>query len=594
MNHYYGIDTETYSVCGRGLLSIQIYGDHCKKYIGVDEEIIDFEDEEIRNILLDELFYFFETITHDSTFFFYNLQFDFSQMEKYFVTKYELTDEWTLSKGQARILQSPQKVYSVQFRTFDTGRLITFSDLWLITNTSLDNASETFLHDNKIELSNKNFIKTIPTEQEKQYAMKDAELTYHLAMALMDINGFNLLSKITIGSRSLTLFNEIIRSKSGYVDIVGTPCHIPGKPAKDIWSYFDFEETDLPIFEKYLRNSLRGGVCQAFQTGIFSDCIHLDLNSAHPSQMVKLIPYGKVLYEKPSSTSIAVVFPTGEFRLKKDGLKIMQFSNNADCLRYRLDEKLLPGYYIPSFLLDGSYGIWEHEYQQILTQYDFEGTEKRIYFRTRKDPRLSAMINALYDGKNNSEGAQRTVYKYLQNSLYGKFLTKGEGESIGYEYDGEKVHRKTIPDIGRKQVALPLGSWIATSTRVTLIDSALKVPRENLLYCDTDSLIFKKYDGWEKDFSIGPRLGQWKIESRPSRVNVVGPKTYQEQIDGKTYTKCAGLSHKVSDSIPFGDLCEGYKTYRLKAERDPETLAITLTERPFVVTSKPQPYLGGH
>ena len=56
----YGIDTETYTVGGTGLLSIQIYGDGVEKYIAVDDEIIDFDDEEIREILLDELIFFFD------------------------------------------------------------------------------------------------------------------------------------------------------------------------------------------------------------------------------------------------------------------------------------------------------------------------------------------------------------------------------------------------------------------------------------------------------------------------------------------------------------------------------------------------------
>jgi hypothetical protein len=246
--------------------------------------------------------------------------------------------------------------------------------------------------------------------------------------------------------------------------------------------------------------------------------------------------------------------------------------------------------------LDGSYGIWKDEYVLIVSQYDFIGDTKEYYFKSRADPRLSSLVKTLYHGKETAEGARRNVYKYLLNSLYGKFLTRPDGEKIAYTIEDGKVTRRKEKDDTRKPVALPLGSWIATQTRVQLMATALKVRdyNENLLYCDTDSLIFKYYDGWEKDIPISDKLGGWGVESMPEKVSIVGPKTYQEVINGKTYTKCAGLSHSVSDLIPFGELKDGYETTRLKAERDPDTLAISLNERPFTVSTKPQLYHGGH
>ena len=45
---YYGVDTETYIRGGEGLLSIQIHGKDTSEYIGVDTDIIDMSDEDIR------------------------------------------------------------------------------------------------------------------------------------------------------------------------------------------------------------------------------------------------------------------------------------------------------------------------------------------------------------------------------------------------------------------------------------------------------------------------------------------------------------------------------------------------------------------
>lgn len=592
----YGIDTETYTVGGTGLLSIQIYGDGIEKYIAVDNEIIDFDDEDIREILLDEFIFLLDDLKNDSIFYFFNLSFDFSQMERYLVTKYELADTWTLKKGQMQIIQSPQKVYSVRFRTYG-GRMVYFHDLYNLTNTSLDKSAKTFVGEGKIEMENMNFMKMVPSEYDREYAMKDAELTYRLALALKNIRGFDLTTKLTIGARSLELFKKVIRQRGGYVDIAGTSCPIEGPPAKDIWTHYGYGEEDLQTFEDLLRPSLRGGICQAFRTGIYKDCVHIDIHSAHPSQMRKKVPYGRALDNPPKGSYTSVVFPVGYFMLKENGLKMLQFGNRANCLRYRYITDLKPAEYCEDFYLDGSYGIWRDEYDLMLTQYDFEGYIKEKYFSVKTDKRLKALMDTLYHGKSTSPGAERTVYKYLLNSLYGKFLTRPTGETIEYDFDdGGKVTRKRTTDRGRKSVNLPLGSWISTQTRVQLISTALKVKdkEKNLLYCDTDSLIFGRYDGWEKDIPIEDRIGGWGLESRPEKVNIVGAKTYQELIDGRTATKCAGLSNSISAKIPFGDLKEGYETMRLKAERDKDTLAISLVERPFIVSSKPNIYRGGH
>ncbi len=593
---YFGIDTETYNQGGVGLKSVQIYGKNEEKYIAITSDIVHEDDEVIRYHLLDELFEFFESRVNDSVFYFFNLTFDFSQMEKYFVERYEQSDEFHLKKGECNIMQSPNKMYSVRFRTQTSGRMIYFYDLWLLTNASLNASAKSFVGDEKIFIDDKNFVKGVPSPTEQKYAMKDAELTYRLAMALKDIHGFDLTTKMTIGARSLSLFEEVVTTDGDSIDIAGAQCPTPGKPAENIQEYLEIKPKDVKIFEKMLRRSTRGGICQAFRTGVYEKCVHIDIHSAHPSQMVKSIPYGPMLAEKPMGAYDTVVYPDGVFVLRPGGLRMMTFTSKANCLRYQYITENKPGIFVEDFALDGSYGIWKDEYDLIVSQYDFIGDVKEYYFKSRIDPRLSALVKTLYHGKETTEGARRTVYKYLLNSLYGKFLTRPDGERISYLIEDGKVKRCKEKDETRKPVALPLGSWIATQTRVQLMSTALKVRNynTNLLYCDTDSLIFRYYDGWENDIPIGDNLGDWGIESTPEMVNIVGPKTYQEVINGKTKTKCAGLSRSVSDSIPFGKLKDGYMTARIKAERDPDTLAISLIERPFKISTKPQLYTGGH
>lgn len=592
----YGIDTETYNQDGLGLKSVQIYGKNEQKYIAISEDIVDEDDEVIRYKILDELFEFFESRENDTIFYFFNLTFDFSQMEKYFVERYKPRDGFQFKKGECNIIQSPNKMYSVRFRTKSSGRMIYFNDLWLLTNSSLNASAKAFVGKTKIFIEDKNFVKGVPSQTEREYGMEDAKLTYELALELKDIHGFDLTEKLTIGSRSLALFNEVITSDEDSIDIAGVECHLPGLPSKDLHEYFEISKKDIKIFEKMLRRATRGGVCQAFKIGTFNKSVHIDIHSAHPSQMVKPIPYGSMLEEKPAGAYDTVVYPNGAFVLKPGGLKMMTFTSKANCLRYEHITENKPGIFVEDFALNGTYGIWKDEYDLIISQYDFVGDVKEYYFKSRVDERLSALIKTLYHGKETSDGGRRNVYKFMLNSLYGKFLTRPDGEQIVYNVEDGKVKRHKEKDDTRKPVALPLGSWIATQTRVQLMSTALKVKdyNENLLYCDTDSLIFKYYDGWEDDVPIIDELGGWGIESMPEKVNIVGPKTYQEVISGEVITKCAGLSHSVSGLIPFGELVDGYETVRLKAERDPDTLAISLNERPFTISTKPQLYKGGH
>ena len=413
---YYGIDTETYNQGGLGLKSIQIYGENEQKYIAITSDIVHKSDEEIRYKLLDELFKFFESRQNDAVFYFFNLTFDFSQMEKYFVERFQQSDELRLKRGECNIMQSPNKMYSVRFRT-DAGHMIYFYDLWLLTNSSLNASAKAFIGDAKIFIDDKNFEKAVPSPTEQKYGMKDAELTYKLAMALKDIHGFDLTEKMTIGARSLSLFEEVVKADGDSISIAGMGCPTPGKPAKNIHEYFEIKPKDIKIFEKMLRRSTRGGICQAFRTGIFTKCVHIDIHSAHPSQMVKSIPYGPMLDDKPTGDYDTVVYPEGDFILKPGGLKMMSFTSKANCLRYQYITENEPGILVEDFSLDGSFGIWMDEYDLIISQYDFVGSVKEYYFKSRVDPRLSALIHTLYHGKQNGTGARRTVYKYLLNSL---------------------------------------------------------------------------------------------------------------------------------------------------------------------------------
>ena len=120
----------------------------------------------------------------------------------------------------------------------------------------------------------------------------------------------------------------------------------------------------------------------------------------------------------------------------------------------------------------------------------------------------------------------------------------------------------------------------------------LSIPKDNLLYCDTDSCIY--IGDIHPKVTIGKYLGEWGIENDNFSAWIVGPKTYQElNEDGSLITKCAGLSNEVRAQLPFMALEEG-KTFLVnKARRDPETWAINIMPTEFTISTKAQAFRGG-
>lgn len=599
----FGCDTETYIDGGEGLLSIQLFSDRHSMYFGFEEKHIGRDDEYIRDDICRDFFNFLEEQTESCRIFFFNLRFDFSQFEKYIVNRYEIIYDFdSLKKGELFILQSEIDVYSISFRTWKHGVLIKMQDIMHLTTSSLNDTAKSFLAEGiqKIELGSKIFKKFPANKLQREYAMRDAELTQKIAKVLKDVHGIDLTDSVTIGGKAIKLFRDYIKGKvSG--DIMGMPIDPIFRTYENIWEYFDVTYEELEEMEKWLRPYVKGGICQAFNTGIFKgEIIHLDEKSAHPSQMVKRIPFGKILFKKPSTSHTSFVFPSGIFTLKPDGIKCVQWRKKSECQHYAVNKVYKPGLYVEEFMLDGTFGFWEEEWNIILSQYDSEmyKIEKTIYFRTRHDEALTNFVKCMFEGKEKYRDfkAAYLVFKILINAIYGKFLTRPDGKTVIYEHDNEgNVRRKVVSDIGRNPIYLPLGSWIAMMSRVTLMEAAIKVGPKNLLYGDTDSLIFFAYPNWENDFVLGKKLGNWDIDYKPCAVNIVGPKTYQELLnDGTLITKCAGLPAEERLKLGFGDLREGMTVHKNKGIRNPRTLAISIKQCEHTVSTKPQLYRGGH
>lgn len=139
---------------------------------------------------------------------------------------------------------------------------------------------------------------------------------------------------------------------------------------------------------------------------------------------------------------------------------------------------------------------------------------------------------------------QHTIKLYL-NSLYGKLAQvktkkipaliplwkKGEYDKQGYypvygysntneiymeKKLGEKLPKHAIPII-------PI--YITSLARIRMYNEMKKIPQKDLLYIDTDGIIFK--GNHQNKFNIGKELGQWKIEKQKAFCEIVKEKVYR-------------------------------------------------------------------
>ena len=575
----YGCDTETYNDSDQyGLKSIQIYNPKESHYFISDN--YETDDDSVRSKICAQFVDWLKSLSGSVVVCFFNMAFDFSQVVKYLVLEsgleYLPNDQVKVKvrKGCLTILETDTNIYKVQINTGDA--YITFVDVAnFLTATSLNKACKDWINDSKVEVESKKFPKQRPTEKEQEYAMKDAELTYRLFMKLDEEGVIEKTKYVTIAGRTMGHFKDFIKRNYGLTF---------NQFAYGYYKDDECEEMALE-WEAVLRDFTRGGICRAFQTGLFHDCHHIDARSMYPTQCdLPFIPHGPVLREPPKDCNYTIIhFPVGHFDLREGKISGIQFRRKSQCCQYAWDKVFEPSEYVDSMFLDGTFPIWDAEYQVMLEcfQCDDLDDSKRVYVEMAPNIVLKDYINYLYDGKQNNTGTKRNYYKILMNALYGKFLTRPDGIMIDYS-NGER--RKVAQD-GKRTYYLPLGNWIAMMGRVTLMKCLLSIPKDNLLYCDTDSCIY--IGNKHPNVVLGKNLHEWGIENDNFDAWIVGPKTYQElNKDGTLITKCAGLSNDVRKNVKFMEI-EEKKTFVIgKAKRDPNTWAINIKQTQFSVSTK--------
>lgn len=150
--------------------------------------------------------------------------------------------------------------------------------------------------------------------------------------------------------------------------------------------------------------------------------------------------------------------------------------------------------------------------------------------------------------------------KLMLNSLYGRFALSPESEDTEMEWDDdlEDWDFASVSALREDNDAyLPFAMFVTAHARARLLANVRAVGPENVIHCDTDSVIH--WGGPSRGVMHGDALGTWGIESHPVELYEGGFKRYIEVLHSPIRSlqdvavACAGVPQPVSDEgVPTG------------------------------------------
>jgi hypothetical protein len=252
------------------------------------------------------------------------------------------------------------------------------------------------------------------------------------------------------------------------------------------------------------RQAIFGGRVELFKTEDESgDVRYCDINSLYPSQMCKAFP--------------GELEPTGETMLKYGIARVSVKVPKAEImvLPFRSEEGKI---YYPY----GEFtGVWtieeiraaEARGAEILKVHECLSTDETVY------PYRDYMTRIYEIRKNSKSDVEKQLFKLAMNSLFGRTGTEGKisrtiRRTIENEDQGTPFGKRVLIEY-----AMPLGeevnwshcAYITAYGRLELLKYLEAVGAKNLIYCDTDSVIFDVAGG-KIPFHTGKELGEMKIE----------------------------------------------------------------------------------
>lgn len=420
-------------------------------------------------------------------------------------------------------------------------------------NKTMKSLSKLF-HDYRLELDtdidiNKLSDATIQLNDwdELKYSdMESAWVTAHITANIMKILKKAGYSKLTISSDAMSHWLKIEESNNRY--------HRDDMPEL------------APDIEKNLRYAYRGGfnwLNKKYKNIRLGCGLAYDVNSLYPYVMHYFdLPYGapEIYYgEVPENKYYVAHVIIGYAKVKSNGIECI--SNMQRCNKSA--GSIITNEYLPEL---EQFECWltNYDLELLSLNYDVYSLEMyEVYAFNKTRGWFDAYIDKYYEIKKNASGSKRELAKLMLDSLYGRFGIKTNKKKSSATLQDGILKFDNSQNVDNKSVRyLPIALFITSIARYLLINTALEIGVDKILYMDTDSIhILGSYFDDEL-LHVSKELGDWKIEHVFKNVKYINLKTYiMDCIDDdeniKTIVKMAGAPDAVREHINWDNFVYG-------------------------------------
>lgn len=509
--------------------------------------------------------------------FVYNLSFEWSFMLPVLLNlgfKYkeiiEKNDEYCYNTISTKSVSS---VWQIRLKFGAKSGDVIFHDLAKIYGGGLGTVAKSFgikTQKGEIDYRKNRLHNYVITQEEKEYCFNDTRIIIDILKEMIDRGDKFFFSSLSMASYSMKMM-----IKTGY-----PRSNKPYAKYRENYPELDEEETT------FLRHSCSGGITYApakYQfKNITQKVAHIDAHSMHPSSAyLNLFPYGYGEKCTGQPSNYTRYINCCHVKISYTGIKLHSVIKLIGI----------------DFIEDCEIWLWDFELETMYKCYNNLEIEYIDYYRYKMKPLAwrkyyANCYNERCKAKANNDTFLRLYYKLLINSSYGKALEWGHTESFENYIDDEgiidsKINVKEKPDymtdnewtlkeLNAKYTYIPYGSCIPAYSRCTLIELALKIGYDKIVYFDTDSIFFI----WDKETEANYNkyanqedfLGGWALEEMIDQAQFTAPKRYKTLSEGKTTIKAGGIN--FNDYINSKAKAEGLtkiediREYREKYEFD--------------------------
>lgn len=340
---------------------------------------------------------------------------------------------------------------------------------------------------------------------------------------------------------------------------------ILGEPVNDITKFLTLSGISYEILKNYsnlenftrrltlsqdieIRKAYRGGLVYFRDNFKHNNLLYIDCNSMYPYIYGNMKMPSGVMREIDPLSLKTNLFNNGKFRIYDIEIK------------FKLKNGKIPYIYEGSNcdMLSDSFGQYfrmsfcNYDLEIVLENYNCEFNIIRCYEWDEIDTPFKDFVNLLYNMRleyKKQNSPMERICKIILNSCYGKLAKNPKTDKVTYLRHPVTGYYREFEEVIQPKIIqfLHIAVSITAQARRHLMTTAKRLGYQNVLYMDTDSIIFKDIKG---DFKDSKELGGFKIEYRVKEFKALARKRYVfKDNEGKYKTTLSGFGGKARQQL---------------------------------------------